>query len=190
MNPAGYASKDRCCRAGSRCLFAAIASLVLVCVPGCPTAAQPVPATVDTCFVPAQACVGRIVAAIDGARREVRVEAYAFTAWPVVHALARARGRGVDVAAVLDASDEEHNATEIAALRDAGIPVWIDRPLGIAHIKAIEIDGRLVITGSYNFTWSAEHRNVEDVVFIESPAIAARFQANWSSRQLASTWSR
>ncbi len=145
--------------------------------------AQPAPATVDVCFVPAQACQGTIVAAIDAARSEIRVEAYGFTATPIIAALLRARARGVDVAVLLDRSNEYARHSGLAAIAQAGIPVWIDSTRGIAHIKAIIIDRRYVIGGSYNFTVSAERRNVEDVTLLDAPDIAARFLRNWNLRR-------
>ena len=90
-----------------------------------------------------------IVAAIDGARREV-------TSPPILRALVGAHRRGVDVRAVLD---------EVIVI----------------------IDRELVITGSLNLTRSAEARNVEDLVLISLPAVAAQFVANWTGKQTAST---
>jgi phosphatidylserine/phosphatidylglycerophosphate/cardiolipin synthase-like enzyme len=43
------------------------------------------------------------------------------------------------------------------------------------------IDQRIVVTGSFNFTNSADTRNAENLLVLESPALAARYQANWQS---------
>lgn len=147
-----------------------------------PAGAQSTPAAVDVCFVPAESCVTRIVAAIDAAETQIRVQAYGFTARPVLDALLRAKDRGVDVAALLDRSNERGRHPGLSAMV-GGIPVWIDTVTGIAHIKAIMIDQRLVIGGSYNYTASAERRNVEDVTFTRSPDIAERFLTDWGARQ-------
>ncbi len=40
------------------------------------------------------------------------------------------------------------------------------------HHKVIVIDGKIVITGSYNFSASAEERNDENVVIIFDEAVA------------------
>ena len=42
------------------------------------------------------------------------------------------------------------------------------------------IDDRIVITGSYNFTKSAEKSNDENLLLIESPALAAAYQAEYA----------
>jgi phosphatidylserine/phosphatidylglycerophosphate/cardiolipin synthase-like enzyme len=36
-----------------------------------------------------------------------------------------------------------------------------------------------VITGSYNFTWSAQHKNAENVLILgKNPPLAARYASN------------
>ena len=145
--------------------------------------ADPVPALVSVCFVPGEACGAQIATAIDAARSEVRVQAYGFSARPILTALAAARARGVDVAIILDKSDAPKLCAVDAELLAAGVPVWIDHLPGIAHNKVIVIDRHVVIGGSYNFTRSAETRNAENVTIIDSAAVAARFLANWQARQ-------
>lgn len=148
--------------------------------------AAPSPALVSVCFVPGEGCGPQIVAAIAAARSEVRVQAYGFSSAPIIAALADARRRGVDVAIILDRSDERRLCERNGDLMAAGVPVWIDHVPGIAHNKVIVIDRRVVIGGSYNYTASAERRNAENATFIDSPVVAARFLANWSARQAVS----
>ena len=54
----------------------------------------------------------------------------------------------------------------------AGVPVWIDDGPAIAHNKVVILDGRTVITGSFNFSKAADTRNAENVVVIESETVA------------------
>lgn len=159
--------------------------LVVAALLPCLAGAEPTPAMVSVCFVPGESCAPRIVAAIDTARREIRVQAYGFNSEPIVSALAAARQRGVDVAVILDKSDARGLCEQDRALLAAGVPMWIDRLPGIAHNKVIVIDRHLTIGGSYNYTRSAERRNAENVTFIEGEAVAARFLANWARRQTA-----
>ena len=161
-------------------VFVAMPLILLLAVPA---VAQPAPATVDACFIPGGGCGARIVAAIDAAHAEIRVQAYGFTAAPILAALAAARRRGVDVAVLLDHSDERSLCAHAGALIADGVPVWIDHPHGIAHNKIMVIDHHLVIGGSYNYTARAERRNAENVLFIDGREVAARFLAYWAARQ-------
>ncbi|MDR6904067.1 phospholipase D family protein [Rhizobium miluonense] len=148
-------------------------------------AAQPVTARVSVCFTPADQCEDRIVTAIDRAESSIRVQAYGFTSLPIIHALQRAAGRGVEVLAILDKTNER-KYSGATLLEAAGIPVWIDYEPAIAHNKIIVIDGHLVIGGSYNYTASAQKRNTENVTFMESKELAQEYTANWDSRLKAS----
>ena len=53
-----------------------------------------------------------------------------------------------------------------------------------AHNKVLLIDaespGGVVITGSYNFTWSAQARNAENLLILRgNPALARQYLENW-----------
>lgn len=95
-------------------------------------AGQPVEAKVSVCFTPAGQCEAKIVEAIDRARSSIRVQAYGFISLPIIHALQQAAGRGVEVLAILDKTNER-KYSGATLLEAAGIPVWIDFEPAIAH---------------------------------------------------------
>ncbi|AGB71048.1 MULTISPECIES: phospholipase D family nuclease [Rhizobium] len=144
-------------------------------------ASEPVEAKVSVCFTPGEQCEGKIIEAVDRAKSSIRVQAYGFTSLPIIHALRRAAGRGVEVLAILDKTNE-HKYSGATLLEAAGVPVWIDFEPAIAHNKIIVIDGHLTIGGSYNYTAAAQKRNAENVTFTESKEIARQFMVNWDSR--------
>ena len=51
-----------------------------------------------------------------------------------------------------------------------------------SHKVAI-IDGKIVITGSYNWTWSAEKRNDENVLVLMSRSLAEKYE-----KEFQRTW--
>jgi phosphatidylserine/phosphatidylglycerophosphate/cardiolipin synthase-like enzyme len=61
------------------------------------------------------------------------------------------------------------------------VDLRFDGQHAIAHNKVMVIDQRIVVTGSFNFTNSADSRNAENLLILESPALASRYQANWQS---------
>ncbi len=122
----------------------ALAAIGFLLLPVGLQAREPVMAPVSACFVPPENCAAQIVAAIDAATTEIRVQAYAFTSPPILGALASAKRRGLDVQVVLDRSND-HSASEprysgATFMANAGVPVWIDTHSGIAHNKLIIID--------------------------------------------------
>ena len=124
-----------------------------------------------------------IADAIAAAKVAIRVQAYGFTSPPILKALADAKRRGVDVEVILDRSNQEARYTGATFMAHAGVPVWIDTADGIAHAKNIIIDRRLVIGGSFNYTLSADARNVENVTFIDSLEVATWFLCAWERRR-------
>jgi phosphatidylserine/phosphatidylglycerophosphate/cardiolipin synthase-like enzyme len=142
-----------------------------------------VPASVAVCFVPSpEPCTDEIVAAIDAARTEVRVISYEMTSRPIINALANAHGRGVDVQIVAD----KRNLAGPEYLANLGVDVRFDDRVTLQHNKVLVIDKRLVIGGSFNHTFSAQNRNGENVLFIQSDAIASKFLAYFDARQAVS----
>jgi phospholipase D len=169
-----------------RALFAIVFLLVLTGI--APAFAHgPVTASVSACFVPGEPCSAMIVSAIDGAQTEIRIQAYGFTSPPILAALVRAKRRGVDVAVILDKSNQRQGYSGATFIAHAGIPVSIDSPPGIAHNKVIVIDRHFVIGGSLNYTQAAVSKNAENVTFIDSPDVASWFLANWMARQALSS---
>ena len=134
-------------------------------------------------FSPGGGCTRAIVEALDSAKESVRVQAYSFTSAAIAKALIEAHKRGVKIEVILDKSNRTKNYSAADFLLHAGIPTFIDARHAIAHNKIILIDGRIVITGSFNFTQAAESRNAENLLIIDSPDLAAFYNRNWEEHR-------
>ena len=131
-------------------------------------------------FSPHGGCTEAVVRAVKAAQREILVEAYSFTSEPIAVALIEAEKRGVDVEVILDKSQEQARGTEADLISQKGIPTYIDSAYRIAHDKVMIIDGTRVITGSFNFTKSAEDFNAENLLVISNdPPLAEQYTASW-----------
>ncbi|MBP0600788.1 phospholipase D family protein [Herbaspirillum sp. LeCh32-8] len=141
--------------------------------------------TMQAAFAPWDDVEGLIVDQLGDARKQVLVQAYLLTSRPITDALVQAKKRGIDVRVLVDGGQLDKNSTErLQQLRAAGVPVWLETKYRNAHNKVIVIDAALpsatVITGSYNFTWSAQHKNAENILVLgKNPPLAARYAANW-----------
>jgi phosphatidylserine/phosphatidylglycerophosphate/cardiolipin synthase-like enzyme len=135
------------------------------------------------CFTPGQDCEGLIVSEIKHAQQSILLQAYSFTSAPIAKALMEAKQRGVDVRAILDKSQRTEKYTGATFLKHAGIPVVIDEKPAIAHSKIFVFDQQSVLTGSFNFTRSAQERNAENLIVIKGDANLVRaYTENWNSR--------
>ena len=105
--------------------------------------------------------------------------AYGFTATNLAEALVRAKRRGIDVTLIQDEKSAQNNRETLPILFAAGIEVRSDGKHAIQHNKVMLIDDDIVITGSYNFTKSAEKRNAENIMIVRSTYAAKRYADNW-----------
>lgn len=132
-------------------------------------------------FTPPANAAAAIVKAIDASEREVLVQAYGFTHNAIAQSLVRAHHRGVKVRVLLDQKTQTSNRYVIGVLTDADIAVRQDGKHAIAHNKVMVIDQAVVITGSFNFTNSAETRNAENVLILKSPDLALQYRLQWQN---------
>lgn len=130
-------------------------------------------------FTPPSGAGKALVHWIDEARQEVLVQAYGFTHNAIAQALLRAQQRGVRVAVLLDQKSSSTNRYVIELLQGGRVELRFDGEHAIAHNKVMVIDQRVVVTGSFNFTNSADSRNAENLLILDSPSLASRYHANW-----------
>jgi phosphatidylserine/phosphatidylglycerophosphate/cardiolipin synthase-like enzyme len=150
-------------------------------------AAAPDPQSISVCFAPEGDCAALIKREIAYADQMILVHAYSFTTGPgIAEALIVAKRHGIDVRVIADRSTPCANKSAIPILVAADIPVWIDDTAKTAHEKALIIDGKTVVEGSYNFTASAAE-NSEDLMIIRSPALASQYERHWRDRYDKST---
>ena len=137
----------------------------------------------QVCFTPGGHCTALIIHAIDNAKHTIDMQAYSFTSKPILKALLRAHKRGVKVLALLDRSNVNERYSVMLALQNAGIHFLIDYRPRIAHNKTIIIDSSTVETGSFNFSYSAQHRNTENVLIIHNHQLAKQYLQNFERRR-------
>ena len=107
-------------------------------------------ADIQVFFSPKGGCTEAVVANLNKATNNVIVQAYSFTSVPIAQALVDAQKRGVKVRVILDRSQRTEKYTEADFLLHAGVPTWIDAKHTIVHNKIMVIDGKTILTGSFN----------------------------------------
>lgn len=132
-------------------------------------------------FSPNESPEAAVIEQIDKANITIYVQAYLFTSKGIADALIRASKRAVRIAIIVDKSQPVDGVVKNCL--DSGCKIFIDRKHAIAHNKIIIIDSKIVITGSYNWTESAEHRNAENLLIIDSVGsdLADEYLRNWQN---------
>lgn len=146
------------------------------------------PVSYQVCFTPGDDCVKRLSHFIAQAKHSIYVQAYIFTSHDLANALIDAQHRGVKVKMILDDSDLDpnfHSSHRVLKWfkHEADIQIWVDHSDGLAHNKVMIIDHHIVETGSFNYTYSAQKYNQENMVFIKSRQLANRYLKNWHQLQ-------
>jgi phosphatidylserine/phosphatidylglycerophosphate/cardiolipin synthase-like enzyme len=142
---------------------------------------------VQACFSPHGKCSAHILREIDQARKELLIAVYAFTNDELAHALVQAKKRGVAVQVVIDREFDANNqnskgkffdAQKVPLRRLSGLKTKAqDKEGGLMHQKFAIIDRRIIFTGSYNWTHSADRLNDENLlVFRDAGPLAEEYR--------------
>jgi phosphatidylserine/phosphatidylglycerophosphate/cardiolipin synthase-like enzyme len=145
--------------------------------------------TLQPAFAPQDDIESLLIEVINNAKEEVLVQAYLLTNKKIATALIASHERGVDVRILADASQSRIDSSKVDMLVAAGIPVWLETKYLNAHNKVIVVDAHstdaTVVTGSFNFTWGAQHKNAENVLIARrNPRLASRYANNWDLHRL------
>jgi phosphatidylserine/phosphatidylglycerophosphate/cardiolipin synthase-like enzyme len=138
-------------------------------------------------FSPRGGCTEAVVAALSLAKTTVLVQAYSFTSAPIAAALVDAHRRGVNVQVILDKSQRTEKYSSATFIRNYGIACYIDSQHAIAHNKVMVLDGKTVLTGSFNFTKAAEEKNAENLLILQDAELALKYTFNWAAHRQHST---
>ncbi len=120
-----------------------------------------------------------VIKVINNAHREIVVAMFSFTNKNIARALVNARKRGVNVRVILDRRSSKRSVAWFLTEKGISVRVKEGSGGGLMHNKYAVVDGKYVITGSFNWTVSAERRNDENLLIIHSPELARVYKENF-----------
>ena len=156
--------------------------IILLCVSavGCSNKVQETPNTYHTeiYFSPDGNAASRIIKAIDVSTSTIDLAIFDLTSQDIKQAFDRAKNKGVKIRIIADSRQAKGAHSVIQSLLDEGFDIRIrhGKGRGIMHNKFAIFDGKLMVTGSYNWTESAEHYNYENSIFISDPETIKKYQ--------------
>lgn len=158
-----------------------VALLFLVVGSGCSTAAletnagprtTKAPATVEddiaVYFSPNGGGMAALITEINKSKKSIDIMAYLISTHEIADPLADAMKRGVEVRVLMDAGNAGGIFSEKAVFAGSPVPIWRDDSHKEFHHKVMLIDGKVLITGSFNFTSQAEDTNGENLLIIRN----------------------
>ena len=126
-------------------------------------------------FSPGPDCRIAIEQAMETALDELLICVFTISDDRLSDAIQRAHRNGLTVRVISDNDKMEDKGNDVERLSLSGVDVRIDRSPEHMHHKFMVVAGHTVLTGSYNWTRSAETRNEENLVVLDDPVLAGRF---------------
>lgn len=151
-------------------------------------------ASVEVWYAPEDTPLEHLVRMYDRAKRYIFVASYGMTSPFAVKALVEAKKRGVEVRILTDRErlNDPKQRTALSVLREAGIPIKINRHDGLMHLKQAVIDDEVNTNGSMNQTTSGNRYNDErlDIIRDHTITVKARekFLSLWKDQERFQEW--
>lgn len=136
----------------------------------------PKPRFMDAFFFPNKKNVDNIVKYIGMASKTLHICVFNITNDDLCKAILQRWEAGVDVKVITDDECATNKGSDIQRLADAGIPVRTDSaPTYHMHDKFMVVDGKFVLTGSFNWTFQAGSHNQENVLVVDHPYYCEKY---------------
>ncbi|MFN0071801.1 MAG: phospholipase D-like domain-containing protein [Chloroflexota bacterium] len=138
-------------------------------------------APVEVYFQPGDRGLESLIRRVEDARQSVHFLAFSFTHDGLGGVLRSRASAGVEVSGVIERSGSESIYSELGAFRTAGVNVRTDANPSLMHHKTFIFDGRIVATGSMNYSLNVTRSNDENLVVIDDMRIARLFEQEFQA---------
>ena len=142
-------------------------------------------------FSPNGGCQEAIVSEISKAEKTIDIAMYYLTGREIVQELVKAKEKGVVIRAFLDQSQENSQYAKSRYLSKHGIEIRFYTGAGLMHNKFAVIDNKVLITGSFNWTATAQEKNQENLLIIKDSNLikdySKRFEMLWEKGRINET---
>ncbi len=135
--------------------------------------------TIQTHFAAEGKVAGKVAEALNKAEKSIHFMAFSFTHDAIGQVVAQKFSDKVEVRGVFENVGSGTQYSEYGKLKALGVDVKKDGNPAILHHKVFIIDGKTVITGSFNFSDSADKNNDENLLIIESEDLARQYEAEF-----------
>jgi len=116
-----------------------------------------------------------ILKKIKKASKSIHFMAFSFTSNKIGEMMIQKFKKGIEVYGIFEKIGAKSRHSEFIKMKIEGLPVRLDKNKNRMHHKVIIIDKRRVLTGSYNFSKSANKRNDENILMIDNKKIAKEY---------------
>lgn len=136
-------------------------------------------------FSPGTDCLVAIQQQLKSARQRIDLCVFTLSDDRITEEVLAAHRRGVTLRFITDNDKEFDAGSDVARLRQHGVPVVVDRTDAHMHHKFALVDEAWLLNGSYNWTRSACEYNEENVIVTNDPMLVRQFQAQFDALWVA-----
>lgn len=132
-------------------------------------------------FSPGEECLQAIITQIRLAKNRIRICLFTISDDRIAEELLTKHKQGLSVKIISDNDKVYDQGSDVEKLARAGIPVRLDITENHMHHKFALFDKHITLTGSYNWTRSAERYNHENILITDSAKVLREFEKEFDS---------
>jgi|JFJP01.1.fsa_nt_gi phosphatidylserine/phosphatidylglycerophosphate/cardiolipin synthase-like enzyme len=133
----------------------------------------------DVYFSPGQDCLNAIIEAIETAKRSIKICVFTISDNRITQKIVDKHRQGVFIQIITDNDKTFDMGSDVDLLVKSGIECRIDNTKAHMHHKFAIFDNTHIVTGSYNWTRSAERYNHENIIVTNEPQAVHRYMAEF-----------
>jgi hypothetical protein len=140
-------------------------------------------AKTDVLFSPRGSIKKAIIKTISSSEESIDIAAFTFTSGDIAEALYNAKERGVKIRLVIDQRQDKRRYPVLEFLKEEGFDLqFLKGNIGGSMNNTFAIfDGKLLVTGSYNWTEYSEKFNYENVILIDDSDVIGKYKKQFDS---------
>jgi hypothetical protein len=140
-------------------------------------------AKTNVLFSPRGSIKETIIKTISSSEETIDVTAFTFTSGDIAEALYNAKERGVKIRLVIDQRQDKRRYPVLEFLKEEGFDLqFLKGNIGGSMNNTFAIfDGKLLVTGSYNWTEYSEKFNYENVILIDDSDVIGKYKKEFDS---------
>jgi len=129
-----------------------------------------------SCFSPQNQCADTIIDFLKRAENSIQICVFTISDNSITKQIVNCHERGVKIKLITDNDKQYDRGSDISYLAGKGIEIRVDMTRHHMHHKFAIVDNNELLTGSYNWTRSANIYNQENLIITDSSELIRRFK--------------
>lgn len=129
---------------------------------------------IENYFCPEDSCAEHVIDVLENAKEKIYFMTFSFTNDDIGDSLVTKHDENIEIKGVFE-NFQRSEWSEFEKLKEEDIDVKYDNNKANMHHKVFIIDEKIVITGSFNPTSSADRKNDENILIIHNEEIAEKY---------------